>query len=71
MVTRPITIGSATTRQQVPANLLVGIDLLTMVRAERLWAPYRVDVIERLLLAGQLSALPQHVHWNWRSRHSK
>jgi len=65
MVTRAVTIANGATRQPVQANLLVGIDDLTLVRAERLWAPLRLDVIERYLLGGRVGSLPQHVHWNW------
>lgn len=65
MVTRPIELADGATRQPVPATLLVGVDALSMVRAERLWAPRRLDVIERYLLGGKVGSLPQHVHWSW------
>jgi hypothetical protein len=65
MVTRPVELVDGTTRQPVPASLLVGVDGLAMVRAERLWAPLRLDAIERDLLAGGLGVLPEHAHWNW------
>jgi len=65
MVTRAVFIGDGQTRQRIPANLHVGVDALTLVRAEMSWAPLRLQAIERYLLAGKVGPLPQHVHWNW------
>lgn len=64
MVPRAIELLDAITRQPVPANF-VEVDALAMVRAEQVWSPFRLTTIERLLIAGQIGAMPQHVQWNW------
>ena len=65
-MTRPVWIWQGADREPVEATLHEQLTAVDFARAERDWAPVRVDATIRILeRGGDQSELPENFHWTW------